>query len=181
MGVGTQASSCVSRVNSTASIRSSACPTTGARACACRSTRPALLRFEGGASSLDARLHALRRLARDGYPVGLTVAPIQPFEGWREGYADLFARTARALEGAADLDLTAEFITHRFTPKSKGVLQGWYPGSDLDHDEAKRSRKLTKFGSTKFVYPAPLMRELRDGIPALLRERLPQARALYWT
>jgi spore photoproduct lyase len=35
------------------------------------------------------------------------------------------------------------------------VLQGWYPGSDLDLDEAARSRKLTKFGSTKFVYPRP--------------------------
>lgn len=142
---------------------------------------PALLRFEGGASPLRNRLHALGRLARDRYRVGLTVAPIQPIEGWREGYADLFDMAARELEGAPDLDLTAELITHRFTPKSKGVLQDWYPGSSLDHDEAKRSRKLTKFGSTKFVYPASLMRELREELTAMLRARLPVARVLYWT
>ncbi len=142
---------------------------------------PALLRFEGGASPLRNRLHALGRLARDRYRVGLTVAPIQPIEGWREGYATLFDMAARELEGAPDLDLTAELITHRFTPKSKVVLQGWYPGSPLDHDEGKRSRKLTKFGSTKWVYPAATMRELREELTAMLRERLPAARVLYWT
>ena len=140
-----------------------------------------LIRFEGGTSPLAARLAALGRLARDGYRVGLTVAPIQPVEGWRGAYADLFDQAAAALEGAPDLDLTAELITHRFTPKSKAVIQGWYPGTALDLDEAARSRKLTKFGSTKFVYPAPLMREMRETLAALLVERLPAARVLYWT
>lgn len=128
---------------------------------------PALIRFEGGA--------ALGRLAWDGYRVGLTIAPIQPVKDWRAEYADLIDRIGRALDGVAELDLTAEFITHRFTPKSKTVLQGWYPGSDLDLDEAARSRKLTKFGSTKWVYPAPLMREMREALTAMLAARLPSA------
>lgn len=142
---------------------------------------PALIRYEGGTSPLGARLAALGRLARDGYRVGLTIAPIQPFEGWRDDYAELFAATAKALEGAPSLDLTAELITHRFTPNSKAVLQGWYPGSDLDLDEAKRVRKFTKFGSVKHVYPAPIMRETRAGLTELLGAYLPQARVLYWT
>ncbi len=140
-----------------------------------------LIRFEGGTSSLSARLSALGRLARDGYRVGLTVAPIQPVEGWRVAYAQLFRDAGRELAGVADLDLTVELITHRFTPKSKAVIQGWYPGTSLDLDEAARSRKLTKFGSTKFVYPAPLMREMRETLAALLHEHLPAARQLYWT
>jgi spore photoproduct lyase len=140
-----------------------------------------LIRFEGGTSPLVDRLAALGRLARDGYRVGLTVAPIQPVEGWREAYADLFARAAEALRDAPDLDLTAELITHRFTEKSKAVLQGWYPGSDLDLDEARRSRKLTKFGSTKYVYPTAVMREMRETLTGMLAERLPAARVLYWT
>ena len=37
------------------------------------------------------------------------------------------------------LDLTAELITHRFTPKSKAVQLGWYPGTALDLDESSRS------------------------------------------
>ncbi|GJE53803.1 Spore photoproduct lyase [Methylobacterium thuringiense] len=142
---------------------------------------PALIRYEGGTSPLAARIEALSRLARDGYRVGLTVAPIQHFEGWRSGYADLFAQVGQALAGVPDLDLTAELITHRFTPGSKGVLQGWYPGSDLDLDEGARSRKLTKFGSVKFVYPAETMREMQAALTGLLAEHLPAARLLYWT
>ena len=142
---------------------------------------PALIRFEGGTSPLADRLRGLGQLARAGYKVGLTVAPIQPVEGWREGYAALFAQAARELEGAPDLDLTAELITHRFTPKSKGVLQGWYPGSDLEMDEEKRSRKLTKFGSVKHVYPAATMKEMRAELTGLIARHLPAAKVLYWT
>ena len=142
---------------------------------------PGLLRFEGGTSPLAERLAGLGRLARAGYKVGLTVAPIQPVEGWREGYRDLFIAAARELDGAPDLDLTAELITHRFTPKSKAVLQGWYPGSSLEMDEEQRSRKLTKFGSVKHVYPAATMREMRAELTALLARHLPAARVLYWT
>jgi len=109
------------------------------------------------------------------------VAPIQPVEGWHHGYAELFAQAARALDGAPGLDLTAELITHRFTPKSKGVLQGWYPASTLEMDEAQRSRKLTKFGSVKHVYPAALMKEMRAELTALLGRYLPAAKLLYWT
>ncbi|GJD29683.1 Spore photoproduct lyase [Methylobacterium adhaesivum] len=141
----------------------------------------ALIRYEGGTSPLQARLDALGRLARDGYRVGLTVAPIQPFADSPAGYDDLFARAAASLAGIPDLDLTAELITHRFTPASKTVLQGWYPGSDLDLDEAARTRKLTKFGSTKFVYPIETMRSLRASLQDMLQRHLPAARILYWT
>ncbi len=140
-----------------------------------------LIRFEGGTSPLPERLRALGELARAGYKVGLTVAPIQPVDDWRAGYAALFADAARELAGAPDLDLTAELITHRFTPKSKGVLQGWYPASKLDMDEEKRSRKLTKFGSVKHVYPAPTMKEMRAELTGLLARHLPAAKVLYWT
>ena len=142
---------------------------------------PSLIRFEGGTSPLAERLHALGQLAGAGYRVGLTVAPIQPVDGWREGYAALFAAAAQELTGARDLDLTAELITHRFTPKSKGVLQGWYPASKLEMDEAQRTRKLTKFGSVKHVYPATTMKEMRAELTRLLAHHLPQAKVLYWT
>ena len=140
-----------------------------------------LVRFEGGTSPLKARLEAIGRLASDGYRVGLTVAPIQAYEGWRAGYADLFAMAAQALSGVPEVDLTVELITHRFTPKSQAVLRSWYPGSDLDLDEEKRVRKLTKFGSVKHVYPTATMKELRGGLTGLLAQHLPMARLLYWT
>ncbi|HEY0202992.1 MAG TPA: hypothetical protein VGC15_02410, partial [Acetobacteraceae bacterium] len=88
---------------------------------------------------------------------------------------------AAAVAGVPNLDLTAELITHRFTPGSKEVLQGWYPGSSLEMDEEQRSRKTTKFGSTKWVFTREVMGDLRTHLERSIAERLPMARVLYWT
>ena len=138
-------------------------------------------RFEGGAPRMPARLAAMRRAALAGYRIGLTVAPIMLLPDWREAYDHLLTDAAAALDGVPDPDLTVELITHRFTPSSKAVLEGWYPGSPLEMDEALRTRKLTKFGSTKWVYPKEMMRDLRAGLEAAVSRRLPGARLLYWT
>ncbi len=138
-------------------------------------------RHEGGAPRVKARLAALRAVAAAGYPVGLTVAPILRVPDWANAYDGLFADVAAALHGLPDLDLTAELITHRFTPKSKEVLGGWYPGSPLEMQEAQRSRKITKFGSVKWVFPKEQMTEMRAMLTASLAQRLPMARMLYWT
>jgi len=138
-------------------------------------------RFEGGAPRMDGRLAALRAMAQAGYPIGLTIAPILPLPDWQEEYDRLLANVADALDGVPVPDLTVELITHRFTDKSKSVLTGWYPGSDLPLDEAARTRKLTKFGTGKWVLPRTEMTAMRDVITATLARRLPDARTLYWT
>jgi spore photoproduct lyase len=138
-------------------------------------------RYEGGTAPLRARLEALGRMARAGYPVGLTIAPILPVAEWQAAYAGLIADAAAALAGVPDLDLTVELITHRFTPGSKAVLEGWYPGSDLPMREEERTRKLTKFGSVKYVFPRELMREMETVLRAKIAAHLPEARVLYWT
>jgi spore photoproduct lyase len=138
-------------------------------------------RFEGGAARLPQRIAALGRAARAGYRVGLTIAPVMPVDGWQEGYGRLLDDVAAELAGVPDVDLTAELITHRFTPGSKDVLLSWYPSTKLEMDEDARSRKFGKFGAVKYVYPAQTMRELRGWFERSLPERLPQARLLYWT
>ena len=142
---------------------------------------PVTTRFEGGVSALRDRLAALRRLALDGYPVGLTIAPIMAVDDWRSAYGALIAEVAAAVDGVPDLDLTAELITHRFTPGSKEVLLGWYPRTRLEMDEEARSRKHGKFGAVKYVYPAPLMADLRAWFESEIAQRLPGCRILYWT
>jgi spore photoproduct lyase len=137
--------------------------------------------FEGGTSSLIARLAAMRRMALAGYPIGMTVAPIMHFDGWEQAYTDLFQRVSEALKDVPMLDLTAELITHRFTPTSKDVLLDWYPRTPLDMDESNRSQKRTKFGSVKYVYPAGPMRNMRQHMENALHQYLPGARILYWT
>ncbi len=136
---------------------------------------------EGGTASVPQRLKALRSMALAGYPVGLTVAPIMPVENWQLEYDDLFRAVAEAVSGIDRLDLTAELITHRFTPSSKEVLVGWYPKSTLDLREDARSEKRTKFGGFKYVYPKDSMAEMRSFFETTIAARLPAARILYWT
>ncbi|MGK5523096.1 spore photoproduct lyase family protein, partial [Micromonospora sp. URMC 107] len=138
-------------------------------------------RLEGGTAPVPDRLAALRRLALDGYPVGLTVAPIMPLPGWREQYGELLDAVAGAVAGVPELDLTAELITHRFTPGSKEVLLGWYPRTRLEMDESARSRRYGRFGAVKYVYPRDTMAELRSWFDREVAARLPACRVLYWT
>jgi spore photoproduct lyase len=142
---------------------------------------PAYHRFEGGTDRVAARLGALRQMAEAGYKVGLTIAPIIAADGWREAYTALIAAAAAQLCGVPNLDLTAELITHRFTPGSREVLTSWYPGSDLEMDPALRAEKRTKFAGTKFVYPPEVMKELKTFFYEELAATLPEARILYWT
>ncbi len=137
--------------------------------------------FEGGTDSVDARLDAMRRMAQAGYPVGLTIAPIVAFPGWQDGYTELFRQAAHRLSDIKHLDLTAELITHRFTPKSKDILLQWYPRTPLDMEESKREQKRTKFGGVKYVYPAEEMKEMKTALQSALTKILPQAQILYWT
>ncbi len=138
-------------------------------------------RFEGGTASLDDRIGALRRLARAGYPVGLTIAPIMPIPEWRAAYEELLTLVERATADLPAIDLTVELITHRFTPGSKDVLMEWYPSTKLEMDETTRAQKRTKFGSTKYVYRADVMRDLRAFFETQIAKRLPKAHILYWT
>ncbi len=138
-------------------------------------------RFEGGTSSITARLGALRSMALARYPVGLTIAPIMDTVDFEDEYRILFERIRTVLEGIPEVDLTAELITHRFTPGSKLVLLDWYPKTPLEMEEEKRSQKRTKFGSLKYVYPSARMKEMRTFIESSIARLLPQAKILYWT
>lgn len=138
-------------------------------------------RFEGGTARMPARIEALRSLALAGYRVGLTIAPIMPVPEWREQYGRLLSDVADALADVPDVDLTVEAITHRFTPSSKDVLLGWYPGTKLEMDEDSRSAKRSKFGGVKYVYPREIMSEMRSWFSGEVDRVLPDARMLYWT
>jgi spore photoproduct lyase len=146
---------------------------------------PASTRFEGGTASVAARLQALRKLALPsvrgggGYPVGVVIAPIMPIEDWQLHYTQLFDSISTALD--FDCDLTFELITHRFTPGSKETLLEWYPQTKLEMDESTRKVKRNKFGGTKYVYEAAIMKELRSFFERELSRRFPQALLLYWT
>ena len=136
-------------------------------------------RLETGTADLDARLTALRRLGRAGYRLGAVLAPLMPFEGWREAYGDMLRRMRDVID--FEVDLTFELITHRFTPGSKEILTEWYPKTQLDFDEERRSKKHNKFGSFKYVYPREQMTELREWFTRQIEITFPEAELLYFT
>lgn len=151
---------------------------------------PIARRLEGGTASVEARLQALRQLALPkelgggGYPVGIIIAPIMPIPDWREHYTHLLDRIAHVLDfgpGIIPADVNVEFISHRFTPGSKDVLQSWYPNTTLDMDEANRAEKRNKFGGTKYVYMPDEMKALKRFFYDEWQHRFPSAPVLYWT
>ena len=135
--------------------------------------------MEGGTAPVPARLAAAARLAADGYPVGLVVAPIMPAGDWRRQYALLFNQVEDTLGEVGDL--TFELITHRFTPSSKDQLLQWYPKTKLDLDESTRANKRNKFGGVKFVYARDQMTEMKDWFTRQIERRFESGRVLYWT
>ena len=135
--------------------------------------------MEGGTATVEARLQGLRKLALNGYPVGVVVAPIMAIADWQQHYENLFAKIRQALD--FECDLTFELITHRFTPKSKEVLQTWYPNSTLDLEEGDRAQKRNKFGGVKYVYDRDTMTELKEFIQTQIITNFPQGKILYWT
>lgn len=134
--------------------------------------------MEGGTAKSDQRIAACRRLADDGYPIGLVIAPIMPVDNWRYAYTELLDRIEEQL---GHTSVTFELITHRFTPGSKAVLQSWYPKTKLDLDESVRDQKRNKFGGVKYVYPKELMRTMKDWFYTEIQSRFPAGEILYWT
>jgi len=138
-------------------------------------------RFEGGTARVAERIGALARVAAAGYPVGLTIAPVVPAPGWEERYGRLLDDVAAATAHLPSLDLTTEVITHRFTPKSRGVLLGWYPATQLEMDPEQRATKRGKHGNLKHVYRPEQMAAMKGWFATELAGRLPRAQQLYFT
>ncbi len=136
-------------------------------------------RIEGGTASVPERLAAAARLADDGYPVGLVVAPIMPTGTWQRNYEALFDLVRQHLGHVADV--TFELITHRFTPGSKDQLLQWYPKTKLDLDESTRAGKRNKFGGIKYVYEKELMSEMKNWFVNEIERKFVDGRVLYWT
>ncbi|MGC1305656.1 MAG: spore photoproduct lyase family protein [Phormidesmis sp.] len=141
--------------------------------------------FEGGTATVGDRIQALRKLALPksqgggGYPIGLVIAPIMAFDDWQRHYEQLFDQLASALD--FDCDLTFELISHRFTKKSKEVLEAWYPKSKLNMQTETRTTKRNKFGGIKYVYDTDTTDALRRTLEGYIARYFPQAEILYWT
>ncbi len=136
-----------------------------------------LARFERGTPNLQRRLDAARAIAAAGYPLGFLIGPIFVFQGWRKDYAELLRAVRESVpEGVAP---TFELITHRFTARSKRIIEQVYPGTEVPLDVDEREFRFGQFGYGKYVYPRHVMDEIREFFETQIGEALPQGRILY--
>ena len=125
-------------------------------------------------------LAALGRLARAGYPVGLTIAPIMPVGDWRAEYGALLDAASPPAGARPRPRPDRRVITHRFTPGSKEVLLGWYPRTRLEMDEDAAHAEARQVRRGEVRLPADVMAELRAWFETALAEP-PGRPHLYWT
>ncbi|MGI6129444.1 MAG: spore photoproduct lyase [bacterium] len=137
----------------------------------------AVERFEQGVPPVRRRLEAAARVQKEGYPVGILIAPIFVFPDWQRQYDLLIKDVAQLMP---DAPVTFELITHRFTARAKSVIKDVFPKSELPLAEEERQLKYGQFGYTKFVYPRQQMKELESFFRDRISTLLPRAQILYF-
>ncbi|RST74071.1 spore photoproduct lyase [Siminovitchia acidinfaciens] len=137
--------------------------------------------FEPGTSRLAERIEAAVKVAHAGYPLGFIIAPIYLFEGWQEGYRELFERLSHDLPDDTKGDITFELIQHRFTKPAKKVIQKNYPMTKLELDEEKRRYKWGKYGIGKYIYPKDEEAEMKETLFEYIHTYFPEGKIEYFT
>ncbi|WP_431802154.1 spore photoproduct lyase [Halobacillus andaensis] len=137
--------------------------------------------LEPGTSRLDDRIEAAAKVAEAGYPLGFIIAPIYLYEGWKEGYKELFEKLEAKLPDYATKDLTFELIQHRFTQPAKRVIQKNYPMTKLEMDEEKRQYKWGRYGIGKYVYKKDKQEDMKDTLGGYIEQHFPSATLEYFT
>ncbi|WP_307395572.1 spore photoproduct lyase [Bacillus horti] len=137
--------------------------------------------FEPATSSFQDRITAAGKVARAGYPLGFIVAPLIRFDGWKEGYEELFVKLDQELGQEEREDLTFELIMHRFTKTAKRVILERYPKTKLEMDEESRKYKWGRYGRGKYVYQNEEADELNQFVRDQITRYFPQAKIEYFT
>ena len=136
-------------------------------------------KFEHATPAMAERVAAAGKVAAAGYPLGFLIAPIMIYEGWQQGYSELFDELDKVLEPGSRKDLTFELITHRFTQRAKHNIREVFPNSQLDMSEEQRQFKYGQFGYGKYIYPKESMLEVKAHMEGLLNQYFPEAKVEY--
>jgi spore photoproduct lyase len=133
--------------------------------------------FEHLTASLKERIVAANKIQQAGYPLGFIVAPLMLYEGWQEGYKEMLLNLHKELSSPEDKELSFELIMHRFTTKSKNLIEARFPNTKLTLDKERYQHK----GFGKYVYPADEAEELKTFMEDNIKELFPQAKIEYFT
>lgn len=127
--------------------------------------------LEQGAPPPGLRIAALGTLHRAGYPTRVRFSPVVPLRGWRDLYADLVDRIARAGEPELVTMWTLSMIDF-------AELSSIVPLDDLDPavvDQARAAARSMR-GDKGAPFPAAVRAAIYGELAALLHDRLPRTR-----
>ena len=119
-------------------------------------------REELGATSIEERLEAARKVRRAGYRVAFHFDPIVPHDGWGEGYANTIRRIFETVdpEGIAWISLGC----FRYTPGLEEMIRARFPARKLTYGEFV----LGEDG--KMRYPQPLRIQIYQHLVTCIRD-----------
>jgi spore photoproduct lyase len=136
--------------------------------------------FEPATSTLPERIEAAKQIASANYPFGFIVAPIIIYNGWQEGYENLFRLLYEKLGSFREKPFTFELIQHRFTLTAKKTILRRYPRTRLEMNEENRKRKWGRYGKFKYVYPDESANELKQFFMQKIEKYFPNAQMSYF-
>lgn len=142
-------------------------------------TQHVIKSYEDGTPAATARIHAARRVADAGYPLGFLIAPIFVYPGWQEDYTNLIRSLAEELRDYPPEQITFELISHRFTASAKKRILEVYPETTLPMEESERRFKFGQFGYGKYVYPKETLQEMDELFRRELDRHFPGAKVEY--
>lgn len=135
--------------------------------------------FEHRTPPLNARLEALERILRRGYPGGIIIAPVIIKPGWEDDYGELLESIRNYLSESPG-DMTFEIISHRFTTRARSNIMEVFPDTSLPMDESvDRRYKYGQFGYGKYVYTEDKLKHMKEFFEARIGDLMPSVKIEY--
>jgi spore photoproduct lyase len=132
-------------------------------------------KVEIGTSPLMRRIEAANMLFESGYRVGINIAPIILFSGWREHYFELLEQLERELDGQLKRQLFFELIFMTYGLANEMINRAALPGVMDIFDKCNMRPK----GRGKYCYKKEIADEAGNYILSEIKSKFPESSISY--
>ena len=132
-------------------------------------------KVEFGTSRLNERITAINKLARNGYKVGILIAPIIMVENWKELYKDLVIKLEKELAPEVKKDVFFELIFMTYSYIHKMINHDAFPNAIELFDKDL----MTVRGRGKYMYKMDLKEDGKKYMSDLVYKYFPNNKILY--
>lgn len=126
------------------------------------------------------RIAAVNDFVEAGYEVHLNFSPVVVFDGWLQGWIDLFAELDDVLSPAAKQQLACEIIFLTHNEAMHEVNLGWHPrGEELVWTPETQEQKVSQNGAVNVRYRARWKQVWTGRLRQALHAQMPYCRVRY--